>query len=127
MTDKTKDERRRQERFNPDDVDDETIWEGYAYPPIVHNHVYLYLMKKAAEEPDHYKVLAFYEKDVPALVIARRENKKLIDWTAKALPDLSEDLARQFVAITISGYGFNIEDTMFYTKIKSIRPPILVK
>lgn len=126
MTDKTKDEYGRQERFNPDDVDDDTVWEGHCYPPIVHNHVYLFLMKKAAEEPDHYKLLAFYEKDVLTLVMAVRENKKLVDWTSKSLPYLTEDAARTLVAITASGYEFDIEDVMFYTKTQAIRPPTLV-
>lgn len=127
MTDKTKDEYGRQERFNPDDVDDDTVWQGHAYPPMVHNHVYLYLMKKAAEEPDHYKVLAFYEKDVPVLVIARRENKKLVDWTTKARSDLTEDVAKEYVAIIVSAYGFAIEDMRFYTKIRVLRLPTLVE
>lgn len=127
MKDKDKDQYPTQERFDWANVHDATVWAGHARPPIFQDQAWLFLMFKAREEADHIKLLAYYDRSIPALVIVKREHGKLVDWTAKALPDLTEKLARGFVAATAAGYGFDIQDVKFYKKIKTIRPPTLVK
>ena len=93
----------------------------------MHNHVWLYLMKKAAEEPDHYKMLTYYDDTIPALVIGFRYQKKIGLWQTRSTPALTKAVAEEMVYQHARDERISAKDVMFYGKIRTLRPPTLVE
>ncbi len=108
--------------FSKEDVDD-SVWEGHAFPPVVDGDIYLCLMKESAELSEHYKLIAYYDFETPALVIGFRHQRKLGLWQTRSTPILTKAAAWEMVCQQALDERISAEDVMFYTKLEHLPLP----